>query len=82
MHCNYSFYWSNLVLTVCYLHFTENPFFKELRILFNLQVELSPLALDSFEEIVQQAKIPLFLDYDGTLTPVVREPEMRTCLIR
>jgi hypothetical protein len=34
--------------------------------------------LDSFEEIVQMAKkkeIALFLDYDGTLAPIVRDPE-------
>lgn len=43
-----------------------------------MQVESQPSALDSFEEIVQMVKkkeIALFLDYDGTLAPIVRDPE-------
>ena len=37
-----------------------------------------PSALDSFEQIISRArnkKIVMFLDYDGTLSPIVDDPD-------
>jgi trehalose 6-phosphate phosphatase len=37
-----------------------------------------PSALDAFEKIVDRAKdkkIAMFLDYDGTLSPIVEDPD-------
>lgn len=45
---------------------------------YNLWMLGYPSALDSFEKIIDQAKdkkIAMFLDYDGTLSPIVDDPD-------
>ncbi|RLM99131.1 hypothetical protein C2845_PM06G12650 [Panicum miliaceum] len=47
--------------------------------------EPCPSALDGFDEIIRQAnrkEIIVFLDYDGTLSPIVTDQTRRTCLMR
>lgn len=52
-------------------------FFLECHLFVSFYQLEYPSALDSFEEIIDLAmdkKIAMFLDYDGTLSPIVDDP--------
>ena len=60
--------------------FTKEFFFKHASCSISAfcQIEPCPSALDGFDEIIRQAsmkEIIIFLDYDGTLSPIVTDPD-------
>lgn len=47
-------------------------------LLFELPQDKHPSALNSFDRVIKPAhkkQIVVFLDYDGTLSPIVEDPE-------
>ena len=62
----------NVMLAMLYMSHGLKSYLK-----FSLQVK-HPSALDKFEKIIDAAtgkRIAIFLDYDGTLSPIVEDPE-------
>ena len=69
-----------LFSSIYFLYIYEILFFSHascfISVLF--QFEPCPSALDGFDEIIRQAnmkEIIIFLDYDGTLLPIVNNPD-------
>ena len=69
-----------LLSSIYFVYIYERVFFKHASCSISAfcQIEPCPSALDGFDEIIRQAsmkEIIIFLDYDGTLSPIVTDPD-------